>query len=163
MAKTTTNLGLIKPEKSDNYSVDVMAGNMDVIDEKLGRINIDEDGNIVGRIFSVYNVEFYELAISFNNIPYMILQPSPTITYSCPSTLSVNFGRSASQYGVYAGTIEVYSFDGLEWSLYSSTNTGTSFPAVLSVNFPEVTHGVWIRVIGGSNYGVSANLIPVLK
>lgn len=35
MAKTTTNYGLTKPEKSDNYSVDVMANNMDIIDAKL--------------------------------------------------------------------------------------------------------------------------------
>ena len=39
MAKTTTNLGLIKPERSDNYSVDVMSGNMDIIDAKVGEFN----------------------------------------------------------------------------------------------------------------------------
>ena len=32
MSTTTANLGLIKPEKSDNYSVDVMGNNMDIID-----------------------------------------------------------------------------------------------------------------------------------
>ena len=35
MATTTPNLGLIKPERSDNYSVDVMGENMDIIDEKV--------------------------------------------------------------------------------------------------------------------------------
>ena len=35
MSKTTTNYKLIKPERSDNYSVDVMAGNMDIIDAEL--------------------------------------------------------------------------------------------------------------------------------
>ena len=35
MSKTTTNFGLIKPEKSDNYSVDVMGDNMDKIDAEL--------------------------------------------------------------------------------------------------------------------------------
>ncbi len=35
MAKTTANLGLIKPERSDNYSVDVMSENMDKIDSEL--------------------------------------------------------------------------------------------------------------------------------
>ena len=35
MAKTTANYGLIKPERSDNYSVDVMSGNMDIIDGEL--------------------------------------------------------------------------------------------------------------------------------
>ena len=35
MAKTTANYGLIKPERSDNYNVDVMANNMDVIDGEL--------------------------------------------------------------------------------------------------------------------------------
>ena len=32
MAKTTTNFGLVKPERSDNYNVDVMSTNMDIID-----------------------------------------------------------------------------------------------------------------------------------
>lgn len=35
MAKTTTNFGLTKPERSDNYSVDIMANNMDIIDAKV--------------------------------------------------------------------------------------------------------------------------------
>lgn len=35
MSTTTTNLGLIKPERSDNYSCDVMSENMDVIDGEL--------------------------------------------------------------------------------------------------------------------------------
>ena len=35
MSTTTSNLGLIKPEKSDNYNVDVMCENMDIIDGKL--------------------------------------------------------------------------------------------------------------------------------
>lgn len=47
MSKTTANLGLIKPEKSDNYSCDVMGENMDIIDEKLGKINFDANGNII--------------------------------------------------------------------------------------------------------------------
>lgn len=36
MSTTTSNLGLIKPERSDNYSVDVMGNNMDIIDAKVG-------------------------------------------------------------------------------------------------------------------------------
>ena len=35
MATNTTNYGLIKPEKSDNYSVDVMGNNMDKIDSAI--------------------------------------------------------------------------------------------------------------------------------
>ena len=54
MAISTTNLGLIKPERSDNYNVDVMAGNMDIIDERVGaleeNISFDSSGNIVGNV-----------------------------------------------------------------------------------------------------------------
>ena len=35
MATTTANYGLTKPERSDNYSVDVMSGNMDKIDSAI--------------------------------------------------------------------------------------------------------------------------------
>ena len=54
MSKTTTNLGLIKPERSDNYSVDVMSENMDIIDARVGtlekNISFDSNGNIVGNL-----------------------------------------------------------------------------------------------------------------
>ena len=39
MSTTTTNYGLVKPERSDNYSVDVMSGNMDKIDTKLKNLD----------------------------------------------------------------------------------------------------------------------------
>ena len=42
MAKTTANLGLIKPERSDNYSVDVMSENMDKIDAKITALEAGE-------------------------------------------------------------------------------------------------------------------------
>ena len=42
MSTTTANLGLIKPEKSDNYSVDVMAGNMDIIDARITALEAGE-------------------------------------------------------------------------------------------------------------------------
>lgn len=35
MSTTTANYGLIKPERSDNYNVDVMAENMDALDAKV--------------------------------------------------------------------------------------------------------------------------------
>ena len=55
MSTTTTNLGLIKPERSDNYSVDVMAGNMDVIDERITALEAGEfesitSDNIIGNL-----------------------------------------------------------------------------------------------------------------
>ena len=42
MSKTTANLGLIKPERSDNYSVDVMSNNMDIIDTKITQLEAGE-------------------------------------------------------------------------------------------------------------------------
>ena len=47
MAKTTSNYGLVKPERSDNYNVDVMGDNMDKIDTKIKSIdNITNSGAI---------------------------------------------------------------------------------------------------------------------
>ena len=42
MSTTTTNLGLTKPEKSDLYSCEVMANNMDIIDEKITALEAGE-------------------------------------------------------------------------------------------------------------------------
>lgn len=54
MSTTTTNYGLIKPERSDNYSVDVMAGNMNKIDSamkaqdtRLTAVENEVNGNLV--------------------------------------------------------------------------------------------------------------------
>ena len=79
MAKTTTNFGLIKPERSDNYSVDVMASNMDKIDamvapksetdamkEKLDNINFDSSNNIVANVTGKLNVS--SVGTNENNI-----------------------------------------------------------------------------------------------
>ena len=47
MSKTTTNYGLTKPERSDNYSVDVMGNNMDIIDTKIKSIDNVVNGGAV--------------------------------------------------------------------------------------------------------------------
>ena len=47
MSTTTTNYGLTKPEKSDNYSVDVMGNNMDIIDIKLKEFDDELNGDLV--------------------------------------------------------------------------------------------------------------------
>lgn len=50
MAKTTSNLGLIKPERSDNYSVDVMVENMDIIDSKITALEAGEIETVHGNL-----------------------------------------------------------------------------------------------------------------
>lgn len=58
MAKTTANYGLIKPERSDNYNVDVMSGNMDIVDTT---INGHEE-----RITTLEAGEFNKIKIPFS-------------------------------------------------------------------------------------------------
>ena len=53
MAKTTANLGLIKPERSDNYSVDVMGTNMDIIDTRVTAIEqVVSNGNVTANVIT---------------------------------------------------------------------------------------------------------------
>ena len=57
MSTTTTNLGLVKPERSDNYSVDVMSGNMDIIDTRIAALENKSsivEGKVTSRNFT-YN------------------------------------------------------------------------------------------------------------
>lgn len=58
MAKTTTNYGLTKPERSDQYNVDVMNGNMDKIDSALKNLNtgsVTVSGNVTGGTITASN------------------------------------------------------------------------------------------------------------
>ncbi len=118
MAKTTTNLGLIKPERSDNYSVDVMGNNMDIIDAKITALEAGEfesvTGNdvvVTGRLIIPYNADGLTLytgsgasgtkknfsgwvdvaTLSFTNYPkYLyVANAECTVTISVSSTQTV--------------------------------------------------------------------------
>ena len=41
MSTQTTNLGLVKPEATDMYDIGVQNGNMDIIDEVLGKVDTE--------------------------------------------------------------------------------------------------------------------------
>lgn len=75
MSTTTANLGLIKPERSDNYSVDVMSTNMDVIDAKIGTlegkvstIESEVNGDLVCNSVTVGNLNLNDncILVPFN-------------------------------------------------------------------------------------------------
>ena len=177
MAKTTTNLGLIKPERSDNYNVDVMANNMDAIDAVVGaledRITVDANGNIIGnvigRVISTYTVTFSSTYVVSNagtgryrgGVSNMYLQPLPSVTYSCPSTISVQCNRNDTNYGMDDVTVTVYTYNGVDWSKYSSNSIGSS-GGTLSLSFPTSTKGVFIEVSGGGNNTFKFPL-PIIK
>lgn len=50
MSTKTANLGLTKPERSDNYSVDVMGKNMDIIDERITALEAGEFESITAKV-----------------------------------------------------------------------------------------------------------------
>lgn len=100
MSTTTTNLGLIKPEKSDNYSVDVMGENMDIIDGKIAKLEAGEfetvncAGTIVADEFvgGVGNFTSLELA---NGIDGKLIK-MPTLSYEGYYTTAKNGGSAVN-------------------------------------------------------------------
>ena len=75
MTTTTPNLGLIKPERSDNYSVDVMSENMDIIDGKIAKLEAGEfeTVNCAGTITA--DVGNFEKLTNLYNLLYKIKFP----------------------------------------------------------------------------------------
>ena len=76
MSTTTTNLGLIKPERSDNYSVDVISGNMDIIDTKIGTLegkvsalDTGDFGNVNGGNISMGSMTVDTITPTKINVP----------------------------------------------------------------------------------------------
>lgn len=143
MAKTTTNYGLIKPERSDNYSVDVMGENMDIIDEKLGVleplsvIQVDENQNVTfpgnvnigGNIAATslnttvtvgYTSDTVDITTNYTPIcPFV-----PGVIYS--GVINCSVSNSANLY------IKTLSTSGT-WTTTSHTSGDFSFSNVLAV------------------------------
>lgn len=162
MAKTTANLGLVKPERSDNYSVDVMANNMDIIDTMVAPKTV------------VYTVTFSDIFVDFaaGGVTYttytggssIILQPLPTVTYNCPSTITLNVTNrpAGSSYKSNAGgTVKLYTYDGSAWTLFSSKATEYQKTYSIELAFPTSTKGVWITMAGGNGFSI-AHPLPII-
>ena len=140
-------------------------------------ISFDSDGNIVGNVIgnvtghviSTYTVTFSSIYVVSNagtgrykgGVSIMYLQPSPSVTYSCPSTLSVQANRNDTIYGMDGVTVTVYTYNGVDWSNYSS-NSIDSYGGTLSLSFPTSTKGVFIEVSGGGNHTFKFPL-PIIK
>lgn len=91
MATTTANYGLTKPERSDNYSVDVMSGNMDKIDSaiktetdavaqrvgtlegKVSAIENEVNGDLVCNSVTAGTIAPTKIIVPFNSSGIMLL------------------------------------------------------------------------------------------
>lgn len=104
MAKTTTNYGLTKPERSDQYNVDVMNGNMDKIDSTLKNLNtgsVTVSGNVTGGTITASN----KFSGTLYGKVYVNAKTSTTkynndVTYATCAAQSL----SVSTYGAYGGS-----------------------------------------------------------
>ena len=128
MSKTTTNLGLIKPEKSDNYSVDVMANNMDIIDAKLGKITIDSSGNIVGNIVGTASSLNTTVNVSVSTTTISLKYGTLVL---CPYVPGVKYTGKIKANGVWNGNYTSYATVAI---LSSSGWTTQTFNGELSIN-----------------------------
>ena len=103
MAKTTTNYGLTKPEKSDNYSVDVMAGNMDIIDSKLK--NLDTTVTSQGTTLSGHTTTLSGYGPRITAVEDKICT---TISYSGTVTINLPLHSSPSSSSRAGGFLPLY-------------------------------------------------------
>ena len=100
MSTTTTNYGLTKPEKSDNYNVDVMGNNMDKIDSA-----IKAQDTRIKAVENEVNGALSCTSVSATNVT------ATTGTFTNLSVSEVKFtpgtAVSIEQYGYYTPTIIV--------------------------------------------------------
>ena len=130
-----------------------------------GALTGNVNGNVTGRVTSTYTVTFSDqlVTISGGASSYagdggiMLLPPMPTISYSCPSAISIKIAQASTTYNIGAGTITIYTYNGSSWGIHTSRSTGSS-ATTLSVSFPTSTKGVFINVSGGSNYKATCSL-----
>ena len=92
MSTTTTNLGLIKPERSDNYSVDVMGENMDIIDERITALEktIPEEGVFSGDTVTAEVGKFDKLYIPASSVSATANMGLKVGTANIPATTIVS-------------------------------------------------------------------------
>ena len=134
-----------------------------------GNVNGNVNGNVTGRVTSTYTVTFTSTLVNLSGGSnsysgdggFMLLQPLPTVTYNCPSSITIKIEVANGNYSITAGTITIYSYNGSSWSAHSSRSTGTS-ATTLSASFPTSTKGVFIQVRGGGNYRATCAL-PVVQ
>ena len=130
MATTTSNLGLIKPERSDNYSVDVMSNNMDIIDTKIavleaGKFDTVEANNIVGNI-DVSNSLLY---VPYPEVPSLARTLWQSVQYKSGTGGSQSISATNSKFvpttGIFCKTLTVEGFCATEVSSFNTKLYGT--------------------------------------
>ena len=130
MATTTSNLGLIKPERSDNYSVGVMSNNMDIIDTKIavleaGKFDTIEANNIVGNI-DVSNSLLY---VPYPEVPSLARILWESIQYKNGVSTSQSISATNSKFvpttGIFCKTLTI------EASCHGIGNAGSYFGVTL--------------------------------
>ena len=157
MAKTTTNYGLTKPERSDNYNVDVMGTNMDIIDAELkehdnvvnggavkassitstGLITGNEGfkgnltGNVTGSATSLNKTVTVGVSSSTVNFEggsvFMIAPYVPGVSYTGSVKFTGNWGGAT-----------LWTWSGSDWSSQSLCNTGSNTQRTDTKTFSNV-------------------------
>ena len=138
MATTTSNLGLTKPERSDNYNVDVMGENMDIIDERITALEttIPEKGAVEGFLFVKGTVgEAGEAGDeTYGTIPAVSMTVRNTVVeFTVPDcrdgALSSYFTINSDKYGLmHQHTPGVYTRESdLRGKVDGITNTAVTF------------------------------------
>ena len=89
MSTTTTNYGLIKPERSDNYNVDVMGNNMDKIDSAM-----KAQDTRISTIESEVNGDLVCNSVTANTLSGGF--EMPTLSYN--GTYTITFNGGADEY-----------------------------------------------------------------
>ena len=135
MSTKTTNYGLTKPERSDNYNVDVMGNNMDIIDSKLkeynnaingGNIKGNLTGNVTG---NVTGFVFVKGAVGTSGDADYATCAAQTINLSTSQTSSSSYNST------YINGYSIISFPKRHtWGVYTrkSDLTGTLSPTISS-------------------------------
>ena len=142
MSTTTSNLGLIKPERSDNYSVDVMGNNMDIIDSRItaceNRITPLEE-----RVVTVTptNNKWHGLTAGFN----LILHRIPGVKYTGSIKIIMDSTNSYTNY------INVYNTFADTTPHESSVSWKEYGVKTITINFSDF-ESLWVDVSNSTWY-----------
>ena len=187
MAKTTANFGLIKPERSDNYSVDVMANNMDIIDAMIapktetdaveervtaleagnftnitttGDVTVNGDLKVTGSLGRLTEESGVISAIKFSNSIELVKDSKKTYTYSSnPIANTVYF---KFMYGTGSNNVSGSAYlkiNGVTFYTFSKSGVASSY-VYESTGSVELHDGDVIEAsAGGSGVTMSITMI----
>ena len=141
MSKTTTNLGLVKPERSDNYNVDVMAGNMDIIDERITAV---ENGDITlsSKRLSYSGFFNYKAGVIANDAWYDVYIPIFNSFSPISGVVSLKYSGSA-----YNPKLRTIGPNGITETPFTTTQTEYTVTNAYSIFVTIGTHSSSVNTV----------------